>query len=539
MDRSVSVPVYLAGEIEEPGTEAIEVVAMRGEQVETVAHLTNPLSGQITTTTRVMLASGAAASATALAIFFATVYGSSNVSAARDFFAFALLAYGVVGIIRGLRRRADELAPRDFVIGTTAKATCTIGAGVLPMAEVPLVRGRAGGWDVLTCPGMSGAIERGTQTETLAAGQMIPLQSGMKVMVDAGAHRFFIRATTRPKSHAQPLLGGVRWDEQTYLAGSALAHVLVLIGLLSVPRDARALSQDDMPWILSRTSVFVAPPVAKEDPLKNLAKLPGDAAVEGQKGKRMAGPESLAGNPKSKDHGKTFAIKGPADNRDPGMPKRLVNDMINSTGAVSVLGRYSASSVGSIYGREGALGNNAIDALGELKPGTPGDSWGQGGWGNHPGIGRGGGGDGYGTVGLDKIGTIGIYGNGDKTYGGHVGGSMKRHATVPDPVVGVPDIKGRLDKELIRRIVRRHLNEVKFCYEQEAIRHPDIGGRLIVQFTIGGNGIVSNSAVAKSMGNGVVDQCVSQAVRRWEFPSPEGGGIVIVSYPFLLTMSGT
>jgi TonB family protein len=368
---------------------------------------------------------------------------------------------------------------------------------------------------------------------------MVPLSAGTKVVVDAGAYRFLVSATARPKSHAQPLLGGVRWDEQTYLAGSAIAHVLVLIGLLSVPRDARALGGDEIPQLVAQGHFIITPQLAKEDPFKNLAKLPGDAKVEGKEGKRMAGEESLAGNPKSKEHGKAFAIKGPADNKDPGMPKRLINDMINNNGPVSVLGRYSSSSLGSIYGREGALGDHAVDFMGEMKPGDPGDSWGQGGWGNKPGKGKGGGGDGYGTVGLGRIGTFGIYGNGDKSYGGHVGGTLKRKATVPDPIVGVPDIKGRLDKELIRRIVRRHLNEVKFCYEQEAIRHPDLSGRLVVQFTITGNGSVSSSAVGKSMGNAVVDQCVTQAVRRWEFPSPEGGGVVIVSYPFVLTMSGS
>jgi hypothetical protein len=29
-----------------------------------------------------------------------------------------------------------------------------------------------------------------------------------------------------------------------------------------------------------------------------------------------------------------------------------------------------------------------------------------------------------------------------------------------------------------------------------------------------------------------------QAVRRWEFPKPMGGGIVMLSYPFVLTRAG-
>jgi hypothetical protein len=38
--------------------------------------------------------------------------------------------------------------------------------------------------------------------------------------------------------------------------------------------------------------------------------------------------------------------------------------------------------------------------------------------------------------------------------------------------------------------------------------------------------------------NGPVENCIVQAVRRWEFPKPLGGGIVIASYPFVLTPAG-
>jgi hypothetical protein len=31
-----------------------------------------------------------------------------------------------------------------------------------------------------------------------------------------------------------------------------------------------------------------------------------------------------------------------------------------------------------------------------------------------------------------------------------------------------------------------------------------------------------------------VGNCIAQAVRRWTFPKPEGGGSVIVTYPFVL-----
>lgn len=98
---------------------------------------------------------------------------------------------------------------------------------------------------------------------------------------------------------------------------------------------------------------------------------------------------------------------------------------------------------------------------------------------------------------------------------------------------------GSVDKEIIRRIIRRHINEVKYCYEQELTKKPDLGGRIMVQFTIAASGQVIASVLQNStMGNARVENCTVQAVRRWEFPKPLGGGIVIVSYPFVLTPAG-
>jgi|GEM_PF-1385228 len=89
------------------------------------------------------------------------------------------------------------------------------------------------------------------------------------------------------------------------------------------------------------------------------------------------------------------------------------------------------------------------------------------------------------------------------------------------------------DKEIIGRIVHQHVAEVRRCYEPELAKRPDLFGRVMVQFTVGANGHVIASALQSStMGNVRVEDCTVQAVRRWEFPKPSGGGIVIASYPF-------
>ena len=97
-------------------------------------------------------------------------------------------------------------------------------------------------------------------------------------------------------------------------------------------------------------------------------------------------------------------------------------------------------------------------------------------------------------------------------------------------IPGQADVRGTLDKETIRRVIRRHITEVKYCYEQALANNPSLGGRIQVEFTIAASGEVIASVLQSStMGNPRVENCTVQAVRRWVFPKPIGGGIVIVS----------
>jgi TonB family protein len=65
------------------------------------------------------------------------------------------------------------------------------------------------------------------------------------------------------------------------------------------------------------------------------------------------------------------------------------------------------------------------------------------------------------------------------------------------------------------------------------VRTAGLGGRVSVQFLIAGTGQVINSFIQSTTMNSVrVEKCVVDAVNRWEFPKPTGGGIAIVSYPF-------
>ena len=106
-------------------------------------------------------------------------------------------------------------------------------------------------------------------------------------------------------------------------------------------------------------------------------------------------------------------------------------------------------------------------------------------------------------------------------------------------LLGVASVRGALNKEIIRRIVRRHINEVKYCYDQALARQPKLDGRMVAQFTIAGSGQVLASVVASStLGSPAVEMCVTKAIMRWQFPAPEKGGLAIVSYPFQFSPAG-
>ena len=154
------------------------------------------------------------------------------------------------------------------------------------------------------------------------------------------------------------------------------------------------------------------------------------------------------------------------------------------------------------------------------------------------GTGRGGGGTGEGTIGIG--GNIGPIGHGSGTgsgsgYGRGARGPAGRSATVSQVRTGEAEVRGALSAEVIRRVVRRHINEVRYCYEQQLSEQPDLAGRVSIAFAISANGTVLTSAVAETtLDNAIVPPCIAAAVRRWSFPVPEGGGIVAVTYPFML-----
>ena len=114
-----------------------------------------------------------------------------------------------------------------------------------------------------------------------------------------------------------------------------------------------------------------------------------------------------------------------------------------------------------------------------------------------------------------------------------VGGLGPRVPMPPDVMTWSLSVQGSLDKEIIRRIVRRHIDEVKYCYELEVVRRRRLKGQATFEFTISPNGEVATARVRSStLRSPRAESCIVAAIRRWSFPAPYARDVVTVSYPF-------
>jgi len=109
------------------------------------------------------------------------------------------------------------------------------------------------------------------------------------------------------------------------------------------------------------------------------------------------------------------------------------------------------------------------------------------------------------------------------------GRSMRDPEVIPGPVL----VRGSLDKLVVRRTLRGHLDELRACYLPALKKKPELSGRVTVQFTLSAAGKVVDSVLQSSrLQDARVEKCVVKAFRGWEFPKPPGGDSVVVTHEF-------
>jgi hypothetical protein len=469
-----------------------------------------------------------------------------------------VILWGEVSILH-----VEHLAPpRAFYVGESvdAKGKPTtdflIGSESIGVERMPVVVDSGSSVSVVIPQGAVGDVTVGNQVYSfddlaaqgqlqtaseLAGARQYPLPAGATARVMYRGFTFIVK----PTSAARPLgMGegrGPDWKSYIWMFASMALHTGLLLLFYFLPPRSSSLSLDLLNADSRLVKYLIEPPETVEEETPEWLQ-ENKEDDEGGKGKRHKDEEGQMGKKDEKKTKNKYGIEGPPDNQDPHMARDEAKAMAANAGIIGVLkasvGAWNSPT--SPYGRDSAVGNDAMSALGALMGDQVGGNFGFGGLGLR-GTGRGGGGTGEGTIGLGNVGTIG-HGAGGGTgsgYGSGAGGFHGRDAKVPRIRSGQADVHGSLSKEVIRRIIGRHINEVRFCYEQELNSRPDLQGRISVKFIISPTGAVQTAAVDSSdMGNPKVEQCIAQSVRRWTFPAPEGGGIVVVTYPFVLSQTG-
>lgn len=205
------------------------------------------------------------------------------------------------------------------------------------------------------------------------------------------------------------------------------------------------------------------------------------------------------------------------------MKQRRDRDHHEALAALKLMGIESGAATSSVFGSGNAVAL-ALSQLNAAGMASGGDGLGTrptggGGGGTSIGIGVLGSGTGRGTD--DGPGNIDLEGRG-----------KSRTKVTPGKVVYV----GALDREEIQRVLSRAMSRIKYCYERELTQHQDLEGKLVLSWTIGGSGdVVSAASIENTMGNTAVDACVVKVMRSLKFPSPKGGGVVSVTYPFVFS----
>ncbi|MBL4632492.1 MAG: AgmX/PglI C-terminal domain-containing protein [Kofleriaceae bacterium] len=552
------------------GARSIEVAAMLGDSVIGVKHVMNPKSGKVTPITYGLFGFGGIMLVISAIAFYSGVANSSEnkhrkeqhiaakkashefrplrLSPAFDWMAIGGMAGGVICMTLGLIRIREEKVDPRFRIGRASGVDFPTenspheDFNLVAPAGDSFVFNFAQGWEgEMSIDGqvtpLSELVSQGRArpSATIAGATEVPLPPKTRIRVSTGMQTFMVSSVPQPRRQGAAAFASMDSELLAYIAGSAiivLGFVFMLNTLLPDPETMYG----DLFANSERTARTQTKP--QEDPLEEEEEeLEDDGEDPGGTGERQKDDEGKMGKKESTRATGQFAMKN--NNADPQLARKAATDLARKSGVLGVFAQAPGGAFASLTGAaDFSSGLDDSDVYGGLLGDEVGEMAGGFGYGLQ-GIGPGGGGTGYGTVGTGGYGTIG-HGNGTGSgygTGSGKGGMRGRKASPPKLKIGNATSSGNLDKAIIRRYIRRKLARIRFCYESELVVKPKLRGTVKVQFIINATGGVQG-AKAAGMGNAKVEKCVAGAIKSIKFPAPTGGGMVNVTYPFTFSPAG-
>jgi hypothetical protein len=426
------------------------------------------------------------------------------------------------------------------LVGETPR--CTMRIEGLPMSELPVLRFDEGEYRFTFQRGMTGLVEdraakqtfselvrakKAAQDEKVEGAYWIPVPRAGAVRAEIGS-RLAIEA--RPK-RPQRVKGAPPWERINYqFLNLFLILFFIQAGFIvaanNFPYDTDVVA-DDLFKNPSRMAKFIIKP---PEPQPKVAAPKGEKQGDpGEMAEKHKGDEGQMGK---KDAPKTNARSAPKA-IDPN-----AKEIVKRTGLLGVLGRGGSAGLSTVFG-SGGLGGDLKGAVGNMFGPVVGDSYGLGGLGIR-GSGKGGGGQGE-TIGIGAIGTKGR-GGGTAGYGTGVGGLGKKGDRDVNVSTGPAQVMGSIDKELVRKVIQEHAAQIRYCYEQQLSVNPKLQGKVSVKWIINADGQATNPQIegsATTLEDAKVHECMMSRITSWQFPKPKGGGIAVITYPWILRSSGS
>lgn len=122
----------------------------------------------------------------------------------------------------------------------------------------------------------------------------------------------------------------------------------------------------------------------------------------------------------------------------------------------------------------------------------------------------------------------------DPEEGGQVASASPPAATAAPPAAAAAppaddlQVSGDIDRELVRRVIRTHMGQIKGCYEKSLQANPSLQGKVTVTFTIEKDGTVKTAKAEGVEDN--LDRCIEGRFKTLAFGKATSTATIV--YPF-------
>ncbi|MCK5688982.1 AgmX/PglI C-terminal domain-containing protein [Myxococcota bacterium] len=344
-----------------------------------------------------------------------------------------------------------------------------------------------------------------------------------RVAVQIGEITFVLQYVSPARLLLDSVLKTIDFYFTKILSLSFVGHLFVALALLLTPLDPVGLSEDLFKNPNRFVNLVLLEPKPKEIMAPKKFELSSSTAGAQHKDK-----EGKFGKPKENQKDALASTRG-APTVDPNK-RECDRKIVHESPILKALSGGKEGALSNVLG-PGGLGTGINNALGGLRGRNLGDAGGAGGLGTR-GTGPGGGGNSLGIGGLGSGNRRGTGGLDKIDLSGR-----RRGKDVGIPIRTV--IKGCLSKAQVGRVLNRIKSQVRYCYEKELPRDPNLAGKIVTQFVVAGTGLVRSVSIEKTtMNDSAVEQCIVRVLKRLIFPPCPSGGVVEINYPWIFKSGG-